>query len=69
MRDKRFQATHRGGPLDMRRHRLLAMQASGGAAERERAWQRSRLPVQIRALALSAGERESAANARRSPSR
>ena len=28
MRDKRFQAVHRGGPLDIRRHRLLATWAA-----------------------------------------
>ncbi len=28
MRDKRFQAAHRGGPLDIRRHHLLAIWAA-----------------------------------------
>jgi hypothetical protein len=69
MRDRRFVAVHRGGPLDVAKHRLLAMadhclgpaiygckavEATGASADAERAWQLEQLPDAVQELIVSA---------------
>lgn len=92
MRDKRFKAVHRGGPLDIRRHRLLATWAADcaehvlplfsqkyphddrprRAIETARAWARGEVTVgEARAagLAAHAAARDAANDAARAAAR
>lgn len=56
MRNQRFIAEHRGGPLTKEQHRQLikATKSAGNSVEIERKWQEDQLPYQIKDLVISA---------------